>query len=60
MGITTIGISLVVVLFVAYNTFKILKEYERGVVFLLGRFHRVKGPGIIVLMGGVISAIMMA
>ena len=29
--------------------FRILKEYERGVVFLLGRFYKVKGPGLIVL-----------
>ena len=26
-----------------------LREYERGVVFMLGRFYRVKGPGLIVL-----------
>jgi regulator of protease activity HflC (stomatin/prohibitin superfamily) len=30
-------------------TVKILREYERGVVFTLGRFQRVKGPGLIVL-----------
>jgi regulator of protease activity HflC (stomatin/prohibitin superfamily) len=29
--------------------FKVLKEYERGVVFFLGRFQEVKGPGIIIL-----------
>ncbi len=28
---------------------KILREYERGVVFMLGRFHTVKGPGLIVI-----------
>ena len=28
---------------------KILREYERGVVFMLGRFHAVKGPGLIVI-----------
>ena len=32
---------------------KILKEYERGVVFLLGRFQRVKGPGLIILIPGI-------
>jgi len=26
---------------------KILREYERGVVFMLGRFYKVKGPGLI-------------
>jgi regulator of protease activity HflC (stomatin/prohibitin superfamily) len=29
--------------------FKILREYERGVIFLLGRFWRVKGPGLIIV-----------
>jgi regulator of protease activity HflC (stomatin/prohibitin superfamily) len=33
--------------------FKILKEYERGVIFLLGRFQRVKGPGLIILVPGI-------
>ena len=28
---------------------KILREYERGVVFMLGRFWKVKGPGLIIL-----------
>jgi regulator of protease activity HflC (stomatin/prohibitin superfamily) len=28
---------------------RILREYERGVVFMLGRFHAVKGPGLIIL-----------
>src|SRR5262245_43466646 len=31
---------------VAVSGFRITKEYERGVVFRLGRFHRVKGPGL--------------
>jgi len=31
------------------SSIKILNEYERGVVFLLGRFQRVKGPGIIIV-----------
>lgn len=29
--------------------FKIMREYERGVVFRLGKFHMTKGPGLIVL-----------
>lgn len=28
---------------------RILAEYERGVIFRLGRFHKVKGPGIVLL-----------
>ena len=49
MEVTYIGIIAVLTVLVLYNTVKILKEYERGVVFLLGRFYKVKGPGIILL-----------
>jgi len=28
---------------------RILREYERGVIFLLGRYQRVKGPGLIIV-----------
>ncbi|MGB5331466.1 MAG: slipin family protein [Woeseiaceae bacterium] len=45
-----IGALIIVLL---YNTIKILKEYERGVIFLLGRFQRVKGPGLIILIPGI-------
>ena len=38
---------------ILYNTIKILKEYERGVIFLLGRFQSVKGPGLIILIPGI-------
>lgn len=31
------------------SAIKILREYERGVIFLLGRFWRVKGPGFIIV-----------
>jgi regulator of protease activity HflC (stomatin/prohibitin superfamily) len=47
--ITTLGIILAVVIVLHYNTIKVLKEYERGVVFFLGRFQKVKGPGLILL-----------
>jgi regulator of protease activity HflC (stomatin/prohibitin superfamily) len=33
--------------------FKILREYERAVVFRLGRFHKIKGPGLIILIPGI-------
>lgn len=44
-------ISTIVVLLVLLlaNTIKILREYERGVVFTLGRFDKVKGPGLIIV-----------
>lgn len=28
---------------------RVLREYERGVVFMLGRFWRIKGPGLIII-----------
>ncbi|WP_439860077.1 slipin family protein [Pseudomonas sp. MBLB4136] len=35
------------------SAFRILREYERGVVFQLGRFWRVKGPGLIIIIPGI-------
>lgn len=32
-----------------FYSFRILREYERGVVFMLGRFWKVKGPGLIIV-----------
>ncbi|MEE8625840.1 MAG: SPFH domain-containing protein, partial [Acidiferrobacterales bacterium] len=49
----TIGIVTAIVIVLLYNTIKILKEYERGVIFFLGRFQTVKGPGLIILVPGV-------
>jgi len=37
----------------AFYTFRILREYERGVIFFLGRFQEVKGPGLIIVIPGV-------
>lgn len=37
---------IIILLFAAIN---ILKEYERGVIFTLGRFWKVKGPGLIIV-----------
>ncbi|HBO84240.1 MAG: hypothetical protein A2073_02335 [Deltaproteobacteria bacterium GWC2_42_11] len=39
--------------FILFNAVKILKEYERGVVFFLGRYQKVKGPGLILLFPGI-------
>ena len=36
----------------AFSAFKILREYERAVVYFLGRFQEVKGPGFIVIIPG--------
>lgn len=43
---------ILIVLFFA-SAVKILREYERGVVFLLGRFWKVKGPGFIIIVPGI-------
>ena len=34
-------------------TLRILREYERGVVFQLGRFWKVKGPGLVIVIPGI-------
>ena len=39
----------IIALFCAGKTVKILREYERAVVFTLGRFQGVKGPGLVIL-----------
>jgi len=40
---------ILVVVFLLMSALRVLKEYERGVIFTLGRFWKVKGPGLIVL-----------
>lgn len=45
----TIGMAIVFVLLLLVYAIRILREYERGVVFLLGRFQSVKGPGLVII-----------
>lgn len=40
---------IVLILVLIISMFKVLREYERAVVFLLGRFYQVKGPGLIII-----------
>ena len=50
------SVTIGVVVFIAallFASIKILREYERGVVFFLGRFQRVKGPGLIIIIPGI-------
>ena len=42
-------IIVLIPVFIILYSFRILREYERGVVFLLGRFYKVKGPGLILV-----------
>jgi len=44
-------LALVIILVIA--SLRVLREYERGVVFLLGRFQGVKGPGLIIIVPGI-------
>ena len=38
-----------IIIIVLANGIRILREYERAVVFFLGRFYKVKGPGLIII-----------
>jgi regulator of protease activity HflC (stomatin/prohibitin superfamily) len=40
---------LILLLAIIASAIRILKEYERGVIFFLGRFQKVKGPGLIIV-----------
>ena len=44
---------LIVLVAILASAIKILPEYERGVVFFLGRFQGVKGPGLIIIIPGI-------
>ncbi len=45
----TLAFAIVALVVIATQIFKVLNEYERGVVLTFGRFTGVKGPGLIVL-----------
>ena len=47
--ITAVVVIFVLVLIFAYASIRILREYERGVVFTLGRYTGTKGPGLFLL-----------
>ncbi len=48
MQIVVAAVAALVIGLLAW-TFRILREYERGVIFMLGRFWKVKGPGLIIV-----------
>ncbi len=50
LGWLTIPLALLALL---ASSFRILREYERGVVFMLGRFWKVKGPGLVIVLPGI-------
>src|SRR3990167_6178764 len=43
------GIIIFFAIIILFNLFYVLREYERAVVFTLGRFWKVKGPGLILI-----------
>ena len=47
------GIAVLVVLVLLVSALRVLREYERGVVFTLGRFTKVKGPGLVLVIPAV-------
>jgi len=56
MGVTALAIAIILIL-VVFSFFRILREYERAVIFTLGRFWKVKGPGIIIVVPFVQQAV---
>ncbi|MFO1128172.1 MAG: slipin family protein [Rhodospirillales bacterium] len=58
LGATEILIApLALLLFLLFVSIRILREYERAVIFLLGRFWKVKGPGLILVIPVVQQAV---
>ena len=53
MGFISWSFIPVVIVVLVFSAFRILREYERGVVFMLGRFWKVKGPGLIIIWPGI-------
>ncbi|NQZ49612.1 MAG: slipin family protein [Moritella sp.] len=48
-GMLFAGAIIFLLLLLIISMFRILREYERGVIFFLGRFEKVKGPGLIIV-----------
>ena len=46
-------VVLIILGLILFSAFNILREYERGVIFMLGRFWKVKGPGLIIVIPGI-------
>jgi len=49
---TTLYVAVILIVILAF-AIRILREYQRGVIFTLGRFTGVKGPGLIILIPGI-------
>lgn len=42
-------IAVLIPIFLLFYSVRVLREYERGVIFMLGRFWKVKGPGLVIV-----------
>ena len=49
LGLFALPLAAIIALVVVKASVKVLREYERAVVFTLGRFHGTKGPGLVLL-----------
>jgi regulator of protease activity HflC (stomatin/prohibitin superfamily) len=47
-----LAIIIILVIMAVFASLKVLKEYERGVIFFLGRLTGVRGPGLIIVIPG--------
>ena len=48
-----LGVALLIAAILVISSLRVLREYERGVVFFLGRFWKVKGPGLVIVVAGI-------
>lgn len=48
--VLTLVVGAILILWMVLN---VLREYERGVIFFLGRFQAVKGPGLVIVIPGI-------
>ena len=53
VGSVGLGLLLILLMLALAASLRVLREYERGVVFQLGRFWAVKGPGLVILVPGI-------
>jgi len=51
VGVGGVLVPLIIILLV--SSLRVLREYQRGVVFQLGRFWKVKGPGLVIVIPGI-------
>ena len=49
VALAELGVVVLILLVLVATSIRVLREYERGVVFMLGRFWKVKGPGLVIL-----------